>query len=128
VSETTEKGKILIIDDEPSVADALTLILEDGGFRVAVARTGREGLGLARRERFVLTITDLRLPDMTGLDVLGALRGADPHHTVLLITADDSPEDFAEARRRGVAAILSKPFTPSEILRLVAAALAAEEF
>ncbi|HYP52531.1 MAG TPA: response regulator, partial [Pyrinomonadaceae bacterium] len=65
------RPRILVIDDEESVRDALTLILEDEGFTVVSASAGREGIELARGSVFDLTITDLRLPDISGLDVLG---------------------------------------------------------
>lgn len=115
----TQSDAILIIDDEPSVADALRLILGDLGHRVLVAATGRIGLELARRERVRVVITDLRLPDITGLDVLGALRLELPHLPVILITSHGTPELSAEARRAGAAAVLDKPFAPAEIIRLV---------
>lgn len=110
---------ILIIDDEPSVADALRLILVDRGHRVLVAATGRGGLELARRERVRLVITDLRLPDISGLEVLGALAAEWPRLPVILITSHGTPELSAEATSAGAAAVLSKPFPPAEIIRLV---------
>lgn len=110
---------ILIIEDEPSVADALRLILEDLGHHVLAAETGRGGLELARRERVRLVITDLRLPDISGLDVLGALGLEQPHVPVILITSHGTTEIFAEALRVGASAVLSKPFAPAEIVRLV---------
>lgn len=114
-----DSDAILIIDDEPSVADALQLILADLGHRVLVAATGRGGLELARRERIRVVITDLRLPDISGLDVLGALRRERPDLPVILITSHGTPEITAEARRDGVSAVLPKPFAPAEIIRLV---------
>jgi DNA-binding NtrC family response regulator len=115
-----QSDAILIIDDEPSVADALRLILGDQGHRVLVAATGRGGLELARRERVRVVITDLRLPDISGLDVLGALRRERPHLPVILITSHGTPELSAEARRAGAMAVLDKPFAPAEIISLVA--------
>jgi DNA-binding response OmpR family regulator len=122
----TEAVQILVIDDEPSVADALKLILEDQGFVVVVASTGRDGIEHARRARFALTITDLRLPDMDGLDVIAAFREEGTGGGVILITSHCTPEICARASELGAAGVVAKPFLPSEIIRLVTAALRRE--
>ncbi|HEX5706251.1 MAG TPA: response regulator [Pyrinomonadaceae bacterium] len=127
MSERGEKQKsceVLVIDDEPSVAYALKMILEDTGYRVAVALTGRDGIEQSRHGRFCLTITDFRLPDMTGLDVINAVRRDDPRSLFIIITSHGSEELMAEARSRGASGFLLKPFPPSEILRLVENTLA----
>jgi DNA-binding response OmpR family regulator len=116
-------GRVLIIDDEPSVADALRVILEDEGFAVVVAANGRDGLAQARLAPFSVTVTDLRLPDMDGLEVISALREGGLGGAVILITSYGTPEIFARASDLGAAGVISKPFLPSEILQLIAAAL-----
>lgn len=126
MSEREEKQNCgtLVIDDEPSVAGALKMILEDSGYRVSVALTGRDGIEQSRRGRFCLTITDLRLPDMTGFDVIDAVCRDDPRGRFILITSHGSEEVSAEARGCGAADVLLKPFPPSEILQLVKSTLA----
>jgi len=114
-----ESKTILIIEDEPSVADALRLILEDEGHRVLTAGTGRGGLELARAERPRLVITDLLLPDASGLELLAALGGEQPHLPVILITSHGTPEIFAQARQAGAVAVLPKPFAPADLLSLI---------
>jgi len=116
-------AQVLVIDDEPSVADALKLILEDEGFAVVVAATGREGLEQARRATFGVTITDLRLPDMNGLEVIAFIRENCEGGAVILITSYSTPEICARARELGAAGVISKPFLPSEIVGVVNAAL-----
>lgn len=116
--------RVLVIDDEPSVADALRVILEDEGFAVVVAASGREGLAEARRARFSVTVTDLRLPDMDGLEVINAFREGGLGGALILITSYGTPEIFTRATDLGAAGVISKPFLPSEILQLIAAALA----
>lgn len=117
------RTEILVIDDELSVADALKVILESEGFGVTVAGSGRDGIERARRSGFHLAITDLRLPDMSGLDLMRTLLAEHPRSHVILITSYGTPEVFAEARSRGAAAVLGKPFPPSEIVRLVISVL-----
>ena len=98
-----EKTEILVIDDERSVADALKVILESEGFSVTLAATGREGVERARRGMFRLAITDLRLPDMSGLEVLQTLQAEHSGLCVILITSYGTPDILAEAVRRGAA-------------------------
>ncbi|HVF56354.1 MAG TPA: response regulator [Pyrinomonadaceae bacterium] len=118
-----KKGRILVIDDEPSVADALRLILEDQGFCVDVAATGRAGIERARQNHLSLSVTDLRLPDMSGFDVLTAILNHNPSAIVIVITSHGTPEIFAEARARGATGFLLKPFLPADILQQINAAL-----
>ncbi|HEX8685651.1 MAG TPA: response regulator, partial [Pyrinomonadaceae bacterium] len=119
--------RVLVIDDEPSVADALRVILEDEGFAVEVARSGREGMEQARRAGFRVTITDLRLPDMNGLEVICAFREGGVGGSLILITSHGTPEIFSLALDLGAVNVIAKPFRPSEILQLVTAALTGRE-
>lgn len=111
--------EVLIIDDEPSITDALQIILSDIGHAVAIATTGREGLEQAGRKRYDVTITDLRLPDMSGLDLLSLLRSQEPSCCIIVITAHGTPEIAAESLRRGAFHFLCKPFQPADILALI---------
>lgn len=114
---------VLIIDDETSVADGLRLILTDIGYEVTVAATGTNGIEIARAKKFDLTITDLRLPDMSGLNVLSSIRKSDSKNQVIVITAFSTPEVVVESMNRGAVGVLSKPFFPSELITLLDKAL-----
>lgn len=111
--------EVLIIDDEQSITDALQIILSDSGHTVAVAATGRDGLSQASRKRYDVTITDLRLPDISGLDLLSLLRRREPSCFIIVITAHGTPEIAAESLRRGAFHCLCKPFQPADILTLI---------
>ena len=121
-----ETARVLVIDDEPSVADALRVILEDEGFAVVVAANGRDGIAEARSAPFSVTVTDLRLPDMDGLEVIGVFREGGHGGAAILITSHRTPDIYARARDLGVAAVIAKPFLPSEILQLIGATLQSE--
>lgn len=110
---------ILVIDDEPSVADALEIILKDSGYEVSVALNGRDGLKRAGESKFDVVITDLRLPDMSGFDVLGHVIASDPNSIVIVISAHSTPEVVAESIRLGALNVLPKPFYPYEVLSLI---------
>ncbi|MDT5293467.1 MAG: hypothetical protein QOJ76_347 [Acidobacteriota bacterium] len=117
---------ILVIEDEQSVAGALRIILEDSGYLVSVALTGREGIALAREHCFDVTISDYRLPDITGIEVLKAVSQLNPRCSTVLITAHSTPELVAEAQACGVRTMLTKPFPPAEILTLVTSLVGCE--
>jgi DNA-binding response OmpR family regulator len=118
-AETNEKLSILIVDDEPSVGDALKLVLESQGYEVVLATNGHDGIDYARQRRFGFSVVDLFLTDISGLQVIADIRHLQPETPVVLITAHGSPSDFAEAMKLGAVGALAKPFPPAEILRLI---------
>jgi DNA-binding NtrC family response regulator len=99
------------------------VILEDEGFSVAVAANGRDGIAEARRAPFGVTVTDLRLPDMDGLEVMAAFTAGGLGGAFILITSYGTPEIFERADELGAAGVIGKPFLPSEILQLITSAL-----
>jgi DNA-binding NtrC family response regulator len=121
VSDTAinDKLRILIIDDEPSVGDALRLVLEAKGYEVVLVTNGRDGLDAARNRRFGFGVVDLFLTDVTGFQVITDLLNLQPQIPIVLITAHGSPQVFAEAKKLGAIGALAKPFHPSEILKLI---------
>lgn len=116
---TTEKISILIVDDEPSVGDALRLVLESSGYEVVLVNNGLDGIDQTRRRPFGFSIVDLRLTDISGFQVIKDILSLRPQTPILLITAHGSPQVFAEAKKLGAVGALSKPFHPSEILKVI---------
>ena len=121
MSDTATKGnvRILIVDDEPSVGDALRLVLESNGYEVVLVNNGMEAIDNARRERFGFGVVDLFLTDISGFEVITDLRRLQPQIPILLITAHGSPQVFAEAKKLGAVGALAKPFHPDEILQII---------
>ncbi|MCA1592991.1 MAG: response regulator [Acidobacteria bacterium] len=117
------QSRILVIDDEQSVADALRTILEDDGYEVEITGNGYDGLKRAAELPFALIITDLSLPDASGIDVIRASREQGCSSRIILVTANATPEVIAEAHACGAIEVLSKPFLPSDILSLTRAVL-----
>ena len=122
--ETNNRVSILIVDDEPSVGDALKLLLEANDYEVVLVTTGRAGLEESRNRRFHFAILDLFLTDAYGLHLIKDIQHHQPSIRTLLITGHGCPEIFAEAKRLGAIGALSKPFQPGEILGLITEALA----
>jgi CheY-like chemotaxis protein/AraC-like DNA-binding protein len=100
---------VLLIDDDEGSLQTWRLLLAHGGFEVDQARSGAVGLALARRAVYDVVVLDLRLPDMTGLTLLMALRGRGIDTPVLIVTGFATHESTAQAFRLGVADVLEKP-------------------
>ena len=119
--------KILIIDDKVDLAQACARFLyHELGCESLMAYDGRQGLETALDERPDLVILDFKLPGMSGLDVLRALRGKQVHIPVIFITAYGSEEDIISAFRLGVKDYFTKPFDMSELAQAVQRILAEE--
>jgi two-component system response regulator PilR (NtrC family) len=116
-------SQILVIDDEEVMRDVLETLLTQAGYRVSVAATGEEGLGLAKRQAFDAAIIDVMLPDMGGIEVLEDLKRADPELAVLVITAYASVETALQAMKKGAFDYVSKPFKHEELLHILGNAL-----
>lgn len=114
-----DKCPILIVDDEPSVGDALKLVLESQGYEVVLVTNGRDGIDQARSRRFGFGVVDLFLTDVSGFQVITDLLALQPKIAILLITAHGTPQVFAEAKKLGAIGALAKPFHPAEILKLI---------
>jgi DNA-binding NtrC family response regulator len=116
---TQDRVSILIVDDEPSVGDALNLVLESNGYEVVLVTNGLDGIDQARNRRFGFSIVDLFLTDISGFQVIEDILNLQPETPILLITAHGSPQVFEEAKRLGAVGALAKPFPPAEILKLI---------
>ena len=116
---TEEKLRILIVDDEPSVGDALRLVLESNGYEVVLVTKGLDGIDQVRARSFGFGVVDLFLTDISGFQVITDIRKHQPEIPLVLITAHGTPQVFAEAKKLGAIGALAKPFPPAEILKLI---------
>jgi DNA-binding NtrC family response regulator len=116
-------ANILVVDDERSITGALQLILSDRGHKVAIAGTISGAAALLDEQTFDLIFTDLRLPDASGMDLLTQVKQDSPSTEVVLMTAHGSLEVTIEAIKKGAYYYLDKPFTPDQVMMLVARAL-----
>src|SRR5687768_2527121 len=120
---TMPPSRILLVDDEPSVIDALQLILVDLGHRVVSAKTVGEATALLKSSHYDLVFTDLRLPDASGIDLLDHIKSDVPDTQVIVMTAHGSLDVTIEAIKRGAFYYIEKPFTPNQVTALVERAL-----
>lgn len=111
--------KILIIDDEILVRNFLAETLRRKKFEVMTAENGQKALALLKDNTFDLVITDMKMPDITGIDVLRKVKELSPHSIVIIITAFGSIENAVEAMRLGAFNYLVKPFSPDTIEAII---------
>ncbi|CAN7662368.1 response regulator transcription factor [Variovorax paradoxus] len=114
---------ILIVEDDPRVADFLVRGLKAEGFAVTHARTGPQGLELARRGDLALLILDLMLPGINGLELCQTFRAEGGQTPVLMLTAMSTTEDKVNGLRLGADDYLTKPFDFEELLARIEALL-----
>jgi DNA-binding response OmpR family regulator len=120
-------NRILVVDDEPDLRITYERLLRRSGYRVVTAGSQHEGLSLVMAEPPRLVISDLRLPDGNGIEIVQAARALDPPVPVIVVTAFASQALRESARALGASALLTKPFAASELLRLVHAELSPPE-
>ena len=103
------KEKILIIDNEKIILKHLVMLLTDEGFQVTGAANGRAGIDIFRSESFDLVITDLRMPETDGLEVLRQIRALDRDAQVIILTGFFTSDNAVKAMEGGAACFLGKP-------------------
>ena len=116
-------NRILVVDDEPSVTDALQLILTELGHHVDAAKSVGEAKEFLKGSPYDLVFTDLRLPDGTGIDLLSLIKSDTPETEVIVMTAHGSLDITIEAIKGGAFYYIEKPFTPHQVTTLVQRAL-----
>lgn len=115
-------ARVLIVEDEPSLADSLRYNLEREGYEVTVATDGRAAIEVFRRERPSIVILDLMLPEISGLDVCRTIRD-ESDVPIIMVTAKDSEADKVTGLELGADDYVTKPFSVRELVSRVRAHL-----
>ncbi|UCG75079.1 MAG: sigma-54-dependent Fis family transcriptional regulator [Gemmatimonadota bacterium] len=115
----SDKPVLLLIDDEQSVHDALGVLLREEGFEVISALTGAEGLERFQESRPDIVLSDIRMPKMTGVDVLQEIRERDPNTPVVLLTAQASLQSAIQAVNLGATHYVQKPWVNEELVAVL---------
>jgi CheY-like chemotaxis protein len=113
-----KKGKILILDDDPVVTLSCKRILGAEGYSITTVDKGDSALNKLVKEDFDLFISDVMLPDISGMEVLKEARVIKPQTDVVIITGYPRLEDAKEASRLGAQQYLEKPFTPDFMINV----------
>ena len=114
---------ILVVDDELSMREFLKILLEKEGYSVSLAPEADTALKTVAREAVNLVVTDIRMPGMSGLDLLAELKQHSPELPVIMITAFASPDDAVLAMKNGAFDYITKPFNVDEIKGVIKAAI-----
>ena len=107
--------RILVVDDERSMREMLRIVLRRDGYDVVVAKNGTEGIERLQAEPFDLLLSDIRMPDLSGVDVLRAAKQIDHDIVVFMMTAFASTDTAVEAMRLGALDYFTKPFSMDEL-------------
>ena len=110
--------KILVIDDEASILNTLEILLRGEGFEVVVRTSGRQAMADWDEIDPDIVLTDIRMPGVTGMDVLSTVRERDPEVPVILMTAQASLQSAIEAVNQGAFYYLQKPFSNADLVAL----------
>jgi two-component system, OmpR family, response regulator ResD len=117
------RGTVLVVDDEPAIADVVSRYLERAGYETAVAGTGQHALDRAEELRPNVVVLDLMLPDINGLEVMRRLRRDGRRGAIILLTARGEESDRVVGLRLGADDYVVKPFSPAELVARVDAVL-----
>ncbi|MBW2427777.1 MAG: sigma-54-dependent Fis family transcriptional regulator [Deltaproteobacteria bacterium] len=120
---TENTPHILVADDELSMRELLEYMLVREGYQVTCAENGRNAIGLLEKQNFDLLLCDIKLGDISGLDVLRASKNANQDTVVILISAYATTETAVEAMNEGAYDYVPKPFDKDELLKTIAKAL-----
>jgi len=118
-----KKAKILVVEDNPGIRELFRELLSQEGYTVKLAQNGKEALLKVRKESFDLILTDVKMPQMSGIQLLEELQKIVPDTKVVIITATADSEIAVKAMKLGAYDYITKPFYLDSILQKVKKAL-----
>jgi DNA-binding NtrC family response regulator len=123
----TEKASILIVEDEPKMRRLLELQLAEEGFQARIAADAETGLQMLGKESFDVVVTDLKLPAMSGLEFLQAVKRVNADLPVVIMTAFGTVESAVDAMKAGASDYVLKPFSLAELVLVIRKELASHQ-
>jgi DNA-binding NtrC family response regulator len=115
----TQKPSLLVVDDESGILDTLRILLRNEGFEVTTAQGGKAGLEQIRSGTHDIILSDVRMPQVSGIDILAAAREQDPMTPVILMTAQASLQTAISAVNSGAFYYIQKPFSNDELVAIL---------
>ena len=119
MSEQTDRPSVLVIDDEAGILETMQILLRNEGFTPHIALGGKRGLEQIAELKPEIVLSDVRMPDVNGLDVLTAARTQDPDAAVILMTAQASLQTAIQAVNNGAFYYIQKPFRNDELVAIL---------
>lgn len=117
------KANILVVDDDRAACKSIANILVHEGYSVDMAGGGDEALAMEAKKEYAMVIADLKMPGVSGLDLLKQLKTRNPDLTVIIITGYPSIKTAVESIKESAFDYIPKPFTPGELRDMVSRAL-----
>ena len=114
----TQQPSILVVDDELGILDVLRILLKGEGFDVVTAQGGKAGLEALKASAPDIVLTDIKMPGVTGTDILAAVREQDPETPVILMTAQASLQSAIQAVNQGAFYYIQKPFSNDDLVAI----------
>lgn len=118
-SETKQRAKVLVIDDDLSVRNTFCRVLERAGYEADAAEDGKEALEKIAQKRYDVVLVDLVLPDMEGTEVVAKAKDELKETLKIILTGYPSVETRAEAMEQRIDGYLTKPVKPDELLTII---------
>jgi len=112
-------NKVLVVDDEENIRFLLEAVLRQEGMEVTLASSAQEALDALKQDQFDLVLSDIRMPQMTGLELLERVQKAHPEVVVVIMSAYGTVDTALEAIKRGAYDYIAKPFKPAEVVLLL---------
>ncbi len=117
------EARILVVDDEKSMCDFLEIMLKKEGYNVTATTDPKEALAALEKDFFHMVLTDIRMPEVDGFEILRRAKELNPDTLVIMITAYGSPEGAVEAMKQGAYDYITKPFQVDEVKLTIRKAL-----
>jgi len=119
VKEKKAKANILIVDDDVNICKTLRLILEENGYNVDIAHTGKEAVEKSKRKIYHAALLDIRLPDVQGTELLTSMRKTTPKMVKIMVTGYPALENAVNALNYGADAYMIKPVNPEKLIEVL---------
>lgn len=113
---TSSRPTVLIVDDEPAIAETLSLILQRAGYRTMIAHSGEEAVERARTSPPDALVCDIVLPGIGGIEAARMIRARCPKCQIILVTGNSLDAELPDIARSGEFEVLTKPFHPEELI------------
>lgn len=119
MKEKNAKANILIVDDDIDICRTLRLILEEHGYNVDVAYTGKEAIEKSKRKIYQAALLDIKLPDVEGTELLTSMRETEPKMVKIMVTGHPALKNAVNALNYGADAYIIKPVNPEKIIKVL---------
>ncbi|MCS7096650.1 MAG: response regulator [Candidatus Bathyarchaeota archaeon] len=113
------KAYVLVVDDDKGIRETLKVILEENGYKVDMAKSGKEAIEKSKKNYYDLALLDIKLPDMEGTELLRKMRDFVPKMVKIMVTGHATLQNAVDSLNYGADAYIMKPVNPEELLSVI---------